>query len=74
MVSVETTEMKDRMDHYLKAALTGPVFVENAGRKVAVLISIKEYERLASLEESDLQSKECLPEGVTGSPCAVDFK
>ena len=74
MTTVKTAEMKDRLDHYLKVALTEPVFVENSGQKVAVLMSIKEYERLTSLEESDLQSRECLPEGVTGSPCAVDFK
>jgi len=72
MVSVRVTEMKDRLEHYLEVALKEPVAIENTGRKVAVLMSMKEYERLRRLEEAYLQSKECMPEGVTGSPCALD--
>jgi len=74
MVSVKAADMRNKLDYYLQVALKEPVVVEDADRQVAVLISKKEYERLTRLEDADQRSEECLPEGVTGSPCAVDLK
>ncbi len=46
MVTVKATEMKNKLGHYLQVALVEPVVVEKTKQRVAVLMSIKEYERL----------------------------
>ena len=48
MVTVKATEMKNKLGHYLQVALTEPVVVEKTNQQVAVLMSMKEYERLTS--------------------------
>ncbi len=52
MVTVKATEMKNKLGRYLQMALTEPVVVEKTNQQVAVLISMKEYERLTKLEDS----------------------
>ena len=52
MVTVKATEMKNKLGHYLQMALTEPVVVEKTNQRVAVLMSIKEYERLTRLEDA----------------------
>ena len=74
MVTVKATEINNKVEHYLQVALKEPVVIENASRQTAVLISMEEYKRLTDLDDADRESKECIPEGVTGSPCAIDIK
>ncbi len=52
MVTVKATEMKNRLGHFLQIALTEPVVVEKTNQQVAVLMSMKEYERLTKLEDA----------------------
>ena len=52
MVTVKATEMKNKLGHYLQVALVEPVVVEKTKQRVAVLMSIKEYERLTRLEDA----------------------
>ena len=52
MVTVKATEMKNKLGRYLQIALTEPVVVEKTNQQVAVLMSMKEYERLTRLEDA----------------------
>ena len=52
MVTANATEMRNDFGRYLEKTLVEPVVVEKAGRQVAVLISIEEYNRLTKLEEA----------------------
>ena len=52
MITVKATEMKNKLGHYLQLALVEPVVVEKTNRQVAVLVSIKEYERLTKIEDA----------------------
>lgn len=52
MVTVKATEMKNKLGHYLQVALVEPVVVEKTKQQVAVLMSMKEYERLTKLEDT----------------------
>jgi antitoxin Phd len=52
MVTVSATEMKNKLGHYLQVALVEPVVVEKTKQQVAVLMSMKEYERLTKLEDA----------------------
>jgi antitoxin Phd len=52
MVTVKATEMKNKLGHYLQVALVEPVVVEKTKQQVAVLMSMKEYERLTKLEDA----------------------
>lgn len=52
MVTVKATEMKNKFGHFLQVALVEPVVVEKTRQQVAVLMSMKEYERLTKLEDS----------------------
>jgi antitoxin Phd len=52
MITVKATDMKNRLGHYLQVALVEPVVVEKTNQQVAVLMSMKEYERLTKLEDA----------------------
>ena len=52
MVTVKATEMKNKLGHYLQVALVEPVVVEKTKQQIAVLMSMKEYERLTRLEDA----------------------
>jgi prevent-host-death family protein len=52
MTSVSATAAKNRLGQVLEAAFTGPVTITKTGRKVAVLLSWREYERLQALEDA----------------------
>jgi antitoxin Phd len=52
MVTVTATEMKNKLGHYLQVALVEPVVIEETKQQVAVLLSMKEYERLTRLEDA----------------------
>jgi len=52
MIIVKATDMKNKLGHYLQVALVEPVVVEKTNRQVAVLMSMKEYERLTKIEDA----------------------
>ncbi len=45
------TEAKNKFGQLLEQANIEPIAIEKAGRRVAVIISAAEYERLAALED-----------------------
>ena len=49
---VTATEMKNHFGQCLEEALQKPLFIQKTGRSVAVMLSVKEYERLSSLEDA----------------------
>ncbi|WP_420265681.1 type II toxin-antitoxin system Phd/YefM family antitoxin [Candidatus Magnetominusculus dajiuhuensis] len=49
---VNATAVKTRFGKYLEDSIKDPVTIEKSGRKVAVLLSIDEYERLTAIEDS----------------------
>ena len=52
MRSITSTTAKNQLGQVLEAALTEPVTITKTGRKVAVVLSWKEYERLQALEDA----------------------
>jgi antitoxin Phd len=49
---VTATEMKNHFGQCLEEAIQKPVFIQKTGRSVAVMLSMKEYERLESMEDA----------------------
>ncbi len=47
-MKVTATEAKNRFGQVLEQAQSGPVFIEKAGRKHSVVLSVKQYEQLAA--------------------------
>lgn len=68
MISVNATEVKNRMGRYLQKSITEPVVIEKTNRPFAVLISYEEYERLRRLEDAYWieKAKQAEKEGYIG--------
>lgn len=49
---VKATAVKTHFGKYLEDSIKDPVTIEKSGRKVAVLLSLEEYERLTAIEDS----------------------
>ncbi|MBF0344544.1 MAG: type II toxin-antitoxin system Phd/YefM family antitoxin [Nitrospirae bacterium] len=49
---VKATIVKTHFGKYLEDSIKAPVTIEKSGRKVAVLLSLEEYERLTAIEDS----------------------
>ncbi|MCG6553859.1 MAG: type II toxin-antitoxin system Phd/YefM family antitoxin [Candidatus Magnetominusculus sp. LBB02] len=49
---VKATAVKTHFGKYLEDSIKDPVTIEKSGRKVAVLMSLQEYERLIAIEDS----------------------
>jgi prevent-host-death family protein len=66
---------KNFFGRYLDAAKTNPVVVKKTGQKIAVLISIEEFERLTKIEDKFWAQKafEAEKDGYVGSEAAVSF-
>lgn len=47
-MKVSATEAKNRFGQVLEQAQSGPVFIEKAGRKHSVVLSVKQYEQLSA--------------------------
>jgi len=48
----KATAVKTHFGKYLEDSIKDPVTIEKSGRKVAVLLSLEEYERLTTIEDS----------------------
>jgi antitoxin Phd len=75
MKSVTSTEAKNQLGQVLESALIGPVAITKTGRKVAVLLSYKEYERLQALEDASWVRQADLAdaEGYLGPAASKQF-
>ena len=51
MIAISSTNMKHQLGRYLECAIREPVEVTKSGRRVAVLLSAEEYDRLRALED-----------------------
>jgi antitoxin Phd len=51
MKETAATEAKNRFGQLLEMAMNEPVAIEKKGRRVAVLLSFAEYQRLTELED-----------------------
>jgi len=47
----DATEVKNRFGQFVESTLIEPVLVKKSGREVAVMLSWREYQRLAALED-----------------------
>ena len=72
---VSATEVKNHFGQCLEEAMQKPLFIQKTGRSVAVMLSIKEYERLSNLEDAMLAQKALGAEqsGYIGQKFSSDF-
>jgi antitoxin Phd len=63
------SEAKNRFGQLLDLAIREPVQIEKKGRKVAVMLSIEEFERLSNLEDElwALKAEKAKEEGFMGT-------
>lgn len=75
MISVNATELKNRMGRYLQQSVTEPVIIEKTHRPFAVILSYAEYERLRSLEDTYWieKAKQAEKEGFVGVEESMKF-
>ena len=75
MISVNATELKNRMGRYLQKSVTEPVVIEKTHRPFAVLLSYDEYERLRRLEDAYWieKAKQAEKEGFIGIEESMKF-
>jgi len=68
MLTVTATEIKQKLGDCLESARDEPVVIENRGRPTFVILAIKEYKRLQTLEDAIwvLRAKEAEQEGFLG--------
>jgi prevent-host-death family protein len=57
MVRLSALAAKTRFGEALDLALQGPVEIEKHGRRVAVLVSAREYDRLSALDALGLDRR-----------------
>lgn len=57
MQTVPASEAKSRLGQWLERSLIEPVGITKSGRRVAVLISATEYDRLVETEEKALLAR-----------------
>jgi len=75
MITVKATEMKNKLGHYLQLALEEPVVVKKTNRQVAVLLSMKENERLTRMEDAywGEKARAAEAEGYLGESATGEF-
>ncbi|WP_170959033.1 type II toxin-antitoxin system Phd/YefM family antitoxin [Magnetospirillum sp. 15-1] len=75
MKTAASTNVQNNFGEFLEAAGREPIAVTRTGRKVAVLLSWSEYERLSNLEDSALLArvKEAEAEGYLGVDETASF-
>lgn len=75
MKTAASTNVQNNFGEFLEAAGHEPIAVTRTGRKVAVLLSWSEYERLSHLEDAALLArvKEAEAEGYLGVDETASF-
>jgi len=69
MLTVNATEMKQRMGQYIEKALVEPVVIHKSDRPVVLMISMNEYQRLQDMEDQIWHERAvvALKSGLVGS-------
>jgi prevent-host-death family protein len=75
MKIANATEVKNRFGEFLDDARDEPVVVSKTGRKVAVILSWREFERLSALDDAwwGIQAQLAEHEGYMGPEAAMEF-
>lgn len=75
MKSAKATEVKNHFGEFLESVLIEPVVINKSGRPVAIMLSWREYERLAALENAywAIQATEAEKEGYIGPEASMKF-
>ena len=75
MKNAKATEVKNRFGEFLDSVLIEPVVINKSGRDVAVMMSWREYERLAALEDAywATQAAQAEKEGYIGPEASMEF-
>ena len=75
MKTVTATEAKNRLGRHIETALREPVAIERTGRKVAVLLSWDEFERLTAADDAFwlARAREGVASGYIGASASADF-
>lgn len=73
--SVTSTEAKNQLGQVIESALVEPIAITKTGRKIAVVLSCKEYERLQAVEDAwwALQAEQAEAEGYLGPAASRQF-
>ena len=74
-MTIAATEVKNHFGQYLEETISNPVFIRKTGRPVAVMLSVKEYERLTGLEDAFWAQKAMKAEkgGYIGASASQKF-
>ena len=51
-MKVPAIKLQNQVGHYLEAALTEPVIIEQTGKPMTVMISYADYERFLAIEDA----------------------
>ena len=75
MKMASATEIKNHFGQYLETSISEPVVVERTGRAVAVILSIRDYERLSTLEDQYWAQRAAQSEkrGYLGTKATMQF-
>ena len=75
MKTAKATEIKNRFGQYLQSVMIEPIFIEKTNRPIAVLLSLKEYERLIKIEDKywGEKAKKAEAEGYLSESETKDF-
>jgi prevent-host-death family protein len=75
MRTANATTAKNQFGQILEAALSEPVVITKTGRRVAVMLNWKEYERLSALEDAwwAEQAAKAEKQGYLGPKASADF-
>jgi prevent-host-death family protein len=75
MKTAKATAVKNQFGQFLEMALTQPVAISKTGRRVAVMLAWREYERLAALEDAwwAKQAVEAERKGYLGAKGSAEF-
>ena len=75
MKKLAASQAKNKFGELLDLARREPVQIEKKGRKVAVVMSVEEYDRLTSLEDEywAFRAKQAKAEGFMGTENSEDL-
>ena len=75
MKMASATDIKNHFGQYLERSVLEPVIIGKTGRPVAVILSIRDYERLSTLEDQYWAQRAAQSEkrGYLGTKATMQF-
>jgi len=69
------TKVKNHFGQYLETSISEPVIIQKTGRAVAVILSFRDYERLATSEDKywAQRAAEAEKRGYVGKKASLSF-